>query len=42
SGLEAFVVTDGYPYWVWLMMLLVGAAVGAIGSGTAATKFLDV
>ncbi len=42
SGLEGFVVTDGYPYTVWLIMILVGAFVGAVGSGTAASKFLDV
>lgn len=42
SGLEGFVVTDGYPYTVWLIMVLVGAFVGAVGSGTAASKFLDV
>ncbi|MFZ9628940.1 MAG: cell division protein FtsX [Ilumatobacteraceae bacterium] len=42
SGLEGFVVTDGYPYAVWLMMLVVGAMVGAVGSGTAASRFLDV
>ncbi len=42
SGLEGFVVTDGYPYTVWIIMVLVGATVGAVGSGTAASKFLDV
>ncbi len=42
SGLEGFVVTDGYPYTVWMIMILVGAFVGAVGSGTAASKFLDV
>jgi cell division transport system permease protein len=42
SGLEGFVVTDGYPYTVWLIMVFVGAFVGAVGSGTAASKFLDV
>jgi cell division transport system permease protein len=42
TGLEGFVVTDGYPMWVWGAMILVGALVGAIGSGTAASKFLDV
>jgi cell division transport system permease protein len=42
SGLEGFVVTDGYPYTVWLIMIVVGAFVGAVGSGTAASKFLDV
>jgi len=42
TGLEGFVVTDGYPLWVFGAMVLVGAVVGAIGSGTAASKFLDV
>jgi cell division transport system permease protein len=42
SGLEGFVVTDAYPLWVWGVMVLVGALVGAIGSGTAASRFLDV
>jgi cell division transport system permease protein len=42
SGLEGFVVTDGYPWTVVAVMLGLGAAVGAIGSGIAATKFLDV
>lgn len=42
TGLEGFVVTDGYPMWVWGAMILVGALVGAIGSGTAASRFLDV
>jgi cell division transport system permease protein len=42
SGLEGFVVTDGYPFMVWMVMIAVGALVGAIGSGTAASKFLDV
>ncbi len=42
SGLEGFVVTDSYPYTVWLIMILVGAFVGAVGSGTAASRFLDV
>ena len=42
SGLEGFVVTDGYPLVVWLVMVLVGAFVGAVGSGTAASRFLDV
>jgi len=42
SGLKAFVVTDNYPIWVCLGMILLGAAVGAIGSATAASRFLDV
>ena len=42
SGLKAFVVTDGYPVWVCFWMILLGAFVGAVGSATAASRFLDV
>jgi len=42
SGFGAFVVTDGFPLWVVLWMIVVGMVVGAIGSGTAASRFLDV
>ncbi|MDO8364493.1 MAG: permease-like cell division protein FtsX [Actinomycetota bacterium] len=42
SGLRSFVVTDGYPIWVCMGMILLGALVGAIGSATAASRFLDV
>ena len=42
SGLEGFVVTDGYPYFVVLTIIVLGMLVGAIGSGTAASRFLDV
>lgn len=42
AGIKGFVVTDGYPWWVCLSMVLLGALVGAVGSGTAASKFLDV
>lgn len=42
SGLEGFVVTDGYPYWVVGVIIVLGMLVGAIGSGTAASRFLDV
>lgn len=42
SGLEGFVVTDGYPFVVYGIMLGLGALVGAIGSATAASRFLDV
>ncbi|MEI7548728.1 MAG: hypothetical protein WCK21_11835, partial [Actinomycetota bacterium] len=42
SGLKAFVVTDGYPVWVCFWMVLLGAFVGAVGSATAASRFLDV
>jgi cell division transport system permease protein len=42
SGLSAFVVTDGYPLWIVFWIVLLGMLVGAIGSGTAASRFLDV
>ena len=42
SGLSAFVVTDGYPMWIVFWIVLLGMLVGAIGSGTAASRFLDV
>jgi cell division transport system permease protein len=42
SGLQAFVVLGSYPWTIVIYMLLLGAVVGAVGSGTAATRFLDV
>jgi cell division transport system permease protein len=42
SGFGAFVVTDGYPMWIVFWIILLGMLVGAIGSGTAASRFLDV
>ncbi len=42
SGLEGFVVTGGYPWTVVIYMLVLGAVVGAVGSATAASRFLDV
>jgi cell division transport system permease protein len=42
AGLGGFVVTSGYPYTVVIFMLLLGAFVGAVGSATAASRFLDV
>jgi cell division transport system permease protein len=42
SGFAALVVTDGYDKWVMLIMLAIGALAGAIGSGIAASRFLDV
>lgn len=42
SGFGAFVVTGNYPQWVVFWLMILGMLVGAIGSGTAASKFLDV
>ena len=42
SGFAALVVVDGYDVTVMLIMLAIGAIAGAIGSGIAASKFLDV
>ena len=42
AGLAAFVVTDSYPLWVCFWMVLLGGFVGAVGSATAASRFLDV
>jgi len=35
-------VVDGYEWRVGLIVVLFGALIGTIGSGTAASKFLDV
>ena len=42
SGFSALVITDGYDQTVMLIMLAIGALAGAIGSGIAASRFLDV
>ncbi|MEC8018250.1 MAG: hypothetical protein VX160_04740, partial [Actinomycetota bacterium] len=42
SGMTALVVVDGYEWRVGLIVVLFGALIGTIGSGTAASKFLDV
>lgn len=42
SGLTGFVVTGSTPIWVMLAMIGLGGLVGAIGSATAASRFLDV
>ncbi|MEM9513620.1 MAG: FtsX-like permease family protein [Actinomycetota bacterium] len=42
SGFAALVVTDGYEVTVMMIMFAIGALAGAIGSGIAASKFLDV
>jgi cell division transport system permease protein len=42
SGMTALVVIDGYQWTVAIYILLFGALVGMIGSGIAASRFLDV
>jgi len=42
SGFASLVVTSGYDKTVMLYMLIIGAVAGAIGSGIAASRFLDV
>ena len=42
SGLAGLVVTDNYPWFVCGIMIFLGAFVGAVGSATAASRFLDV
>ncbi len=42
SGFSALVVVDGYDTTVMLIMFAIGALAGAIGSGIAASRFLDV
>jgi cell division transport system permease protein len=42
SGFSALVVVDGYDTTVMLIMFAIGALAGAIGSGIAASKFLDI
>lgn len=42
TELAALVVSDGYVSSVMLVLLLIGALAGAVGSGIAASRFLDV
>jgi cell division transport system permease protein len=42
NDLLALQVTGGYLQFVMLLILVIGAAAGAIGAGLAASKFLDV
>lgn len=42
SGMTALVVIDGYQWTVAIIILAFGALVGMIGSGIAASRFLDV
>ena len=42
SGMTALVVNDGYQLKVAVLILVFGAFVGTVGSGIAASRFLDV
>lgn len=42
SGMTALVVVDGYQWTVAIYILAFGALVGMVGSGIAASRFLDV
>jgi cell division transport system permease protein len=42
NELAALVVTDGYMRFVMIILLGIGAIAGAVGSGIAASRFLDV
>ncbi len=42
SGFAALVVTDGFVFRSMLVILVIGMVAGAIGSGIAASRFLDV
>ncbi len=42
TELAALVVSDGFVSSVMLILLLIGALAGAVGSGIAASRFLDV
>jgi cell division transport system permease protein len=42
SGFSAMVVTGSYLSWVMIGIILFGMLVGTIGSGIAASRFLDV
>jgi len=42
SGFAALVITDGFEWRVMLIIVAIGMAAGAIGSGIAASRFLDV
>jgi cell division transport system permease protein len=42
SGMTALVVVDGYQWQVALIIPVFGSIVGTVGSGTAASRFLDV
>jgi cell division transport system permease protein len=42
TELSALVVTSGYQNGIMLLILAIGALAGAVGSGIAASRFLDV
>jgi cell division transport system permease protein len=42
TGISSLIVPPGYLSGVMVMMLVIGAIVGAVGSAIAASRFLDV
>jgi cell division transport system permease protein len=42
TGVSSLVVPSGYVSGVMILLLAIGALAGAIGSGIAASRFLDV
>ncbi len=42
TELAALVVSDGFARWLMVLLLAIGALAGAVGSGIAASRFLDV
>ena len=42
SGMTALVVVDGYQWQVSILIVAFGALIGMVGSGIAASRFLDV
>ncbi|MFM8002726.1 MAG: FtsX-like permease family protein, partial [Actinomycetota bacterium] len=42
TGISSLIVPDSYLTSVMLILLAIGAVVGAVGSAIAATRFLDV
>ena len=42
TGFAALVAESGYVSWVTLVIVGIGMFAGAVGSGIAASRFLDV
>jgi len=42
TGVSSLIVPDSYANGIMLTLLVIGAVAGAVGSGVASSKFLDV